>query len=63
MTKKLIINSAQKANILKLNATYIKTIDIGMPNIIAMPFIPELINEYKLIKNKRKSTITLPPFS
>ena len=57
------MKSVQNANILKLNAIYMITIDIGTANIIAMPFIPEFLNEYKLSKNRRKSTMTLPPFS
>jgi hypothetical protein len=37
--------------------------DIGTASIIAIPLIPEFLNEYKLSKNRRKSKITLPPFS
>jgi hypothetical protein len=37
--------------------------DNGIANIIAIPFIPELLNEYKLSKKRRKRRSTLPPFS
>ncbi len=35
----------------------------GIKTTIAIPLIPELTNEYKLSKNRRKSNKTLPPFS
>ena len=58
-----MMKRVQKENILKLNAKYTAIIDTGMANIIAMPLMPEFLNEYKLSKNRRKSIITLPPFS
>ncbi len=38
-------------------------IENGIAKYNASPLIPELQNEYRLSKNRRKSNKTLPPFS
>ena len=57
------MNNVQNANILLPKAKYTSMIENGAANIIAIPFIPEVLNVYRLSKNRRKSSNTLPPFS
>ena len=58
-----MINKNQKANIRNLKIKYTNIIPMGKAKYIAIPFIPEFFNEYRLSKNRRKSNKTLPPFS
>jgi len=57
------MNKVQNVNILYLKATYTNRTEKGKAVTIAIPLMPEFLSEYKLSKNKRKSNITLPPFS
>ena len=57
------MNNTQKVNIRLLNAKYTNTMIRGDMAIAAIPVMPELMKEYILSKNRRKSNNTLPPFS
>ena len=61
--KKFKINRTQNVSILYEYARYMNRIIKGSMVTIAIPVIPEFMNEYILSKNRRKSSNTLPPFS